>query len=330
VRTAETWSDAQLRAIRDLTPTIREFEIVPGDRVVAGYPLGGHIDIGVLAGGKADTRSYSLTGGDGCYRIAVKRDAEGRGGSAYMWSLKPGARLRVSNAKTNFPLDYGRPEYLLIAGGIGITPLYGTALTLAKQGTQLGARMRLHYCARSTDELAFGEELLATLGERLTVHVPPRRLDLSSALAGVVPGGLVMVCGPLRMLDEAKRAWKSLGRAAADLRFETFGSSGAHAPEPFRVKLPQLGREIVVGEGQSMLDALESAGIGVISDCRRGECGVCAINVVGVDGTVDHRDVFFSEQQKTQNAKICACVSRAVGTIAIDPLYRPDAPHRDR
>jgi vanillate O-demethylase ferredoxin subunit len=324
VRTAETWSEAHLRAIRDLTPTIREFEIVPADRVVAGYPLGGHVDVAVMAGGKTDTRSYSLTGGDGCYRIAVKRDAEGRGGSAYMWSLKPGARLRISNARTNFPLDYGRPEYLLIAGGIGITPLYGTALALAK----LGARVRLLYCVRSGSELAFGDELRAALGDRFQPFVSPQRLDLAAVLKGIAPGGLAMVCGPLRMLDEAKRVWKSLGRPAADLRFETFGSSGAHAPEPFRVKLPQLGREIVVAEHQSMLDALENAGIGVISDCRRGECGVCAINIVGVDGTVDHRDVFFSEQQKTQNAKICACVSRAVGTISIDPLYRPDAPHR--
>jgi vanillate O-demethylase ferredoxin subunit len=326
VRTAETWSEAQLRAIRDLTPTIREFEIVPGDRVVAGYPLGGHINVGVVCGGKADTRSYSLTGGDGCYRIAVKREPEGRGGSAYMWSLKPGARLRVSNAKTNFPVDYGRPDYLLIAGGIGITPLYGTALALAKAG----ARVRFLYCARNADELAFSDELRASLGDRFRPFVSPQRLDLAAALKEVAPGGLVMVCGPLRMLDEAKRIWKSLGRPSTDLRFETFGSSGAHAPEPFRVKLPQLGREIVVGEGQSMLDALERAGIGVISDCRRGECGVCAINIVGVDGTVDHRDVFFSEQQKTQNAKICACVSRAVGAISIDPLYRPDAPHPAR
>jgi vanillate O-demethylase ferredoxin subunit len=295
---------------------------------VTGYPLGGHIDVGVVANGKTDTRSYSLTGGEGCYRIAVKRDAEGRGGSIYMWSLKPGARLRISNAKTNFPLDYGRPDYLLIAGGIGITPLYGTALTLARQGTQLGARVRLHYCARSAGELAFGDELCSALGDRFVPHLPPDRLVLAAVLGGVAAGGLVMVCGPLRMIDEARRIWKGLGRVAQDLRFETFGSSGAHAPEAFRVRLPQLGREIVVGEGQSMLDALERAGIGVISDCRRGECGVCAINVVGVEGSVDHRDVFFSERQKMESAKICACVSRAIGTIVIDPLYRPDAPRR--
>ncbi len=322
MRYAETWSDAQLRAVRDLTPTIREFEIVPLDVAVTGYPLGGHINVGVMAGGKADTRSYSLTGADGCYRIAVKREPDGRGGSAYMWSLKPGARLRVSNTKTNFPLDYGRPDYLLIAGGIGITPLYGTALTLARLGTPL----RLHYCARSADELAFADELRAALGERFMPHIPPQRLDMAAALSAVAPGGLVMVCGPLRMLDEARRIWKRLGRAAADLRFETFGSSGAHAPEAFRVRLPQLDREIVVHENQSMLDALESAGIPVISDCRRGECGVCVLDIIGVEGSVDHRDVFFSEHQKQGNAKICACVSRAVGTIAIDPLYRPDAP----
>ena len=95
-----------------------------------------------------------------------------------------------------------------------------------------------------------------------------------------------------------------------DLRFETFGSSGTHAPEAFRVRIAQLDREIVVPENQSMLDALESAGIGVISDCRRGECGVCAINIVGVDGTVDHRDVFFSDHQKQAKQK-SAPASRA-------------------
>ena len=320
MRYAETWTEARLRAVRDLTPGIREFEIVPDDHLPSGYPLGAHINVEVQTSGRPDTRSYSLTGAEGCYRIAVRHDPEGRGGSAYMWSLKPGARLRISSPETNFPVDYGRLEYLLIAGGIGITPLYGTALALARQG----ARLRLHYCARRADDLAFADELRAVLGERLVTYVAGKRLDLASELSSLAPGGLAMVCGPLRMLDEARRIWKRLGRPMSDLRFETFGSSGTHAPEAFRVRLPQLKREIVVRENQSMLDALESAGVGVISDCRRGECGVCAINIIGVEGTVDHRDVFFSEHQKQANTKICACVSRAIGTIVIDPLYRPD------
>ena len=320
MRYAETWTGARLRAVRDLTPNIREFEIVPDGDVPAGYPLGAHINVEVQASGRSDTRSYSLTGADGCYRIAVKHDPEGRGGSAYMWTLKPGARLRISTPETNFPVDYRRPEYALVAGGIGITPLYGTALALARQG----APLRLHYCARSPEELAFADELQEVLGERLVTYVAGKRLDLSAVLSSVAPGGLAMVCGPLRMLDDARRIWKSLGRSMTDLRFETFGSSGTHAPEAFRVRLPQLNREIVVPENQSMLDALESAGIGVVSDCRRGECGVCAINIIGVEGRVDHRDVFFSEHQKQANTKICACVSRALGTIVLDPLYRPD------
>ena len=102
MRYAETWTGARLRAVRDLTPSIREFEIVPDDHVPANYPLGAHINVEVQASGKPDTRSYSLTGAQGCFRIAVKRDPEGRGGSAYMWSLKPGARLRISSPVTKF------------------------------------------------------------------------------------------------------------------------------------------------------------------------------------------------------------------------------------
>ena len=205
-----------------------QFEIVPDGHVPASYPLGAHINVEVQASGRSDTRSYSLTGADGCYRIAVKHDPEGRGGSAYMWSLKPGARLRISTPETNFPVDYRRPEYTLIAGGIGITPLYGTALALARQG----ARLRLHYCARSADELAFADELRRVLGERLVTYVAGKRLDLGAVLSSIAPGGLVMVCGPLRMLDEARRIWKSLGRsddgsAVRDVRLERHPRAGS-------------------------------------------------------------------------------------------------------
>ena len=323
MRQAETWSEAQVRAVADIAPNVRMFEIAPSTPATS-VPFGGHINVGVLANGRHDTRSYSLLGAqDGWYRIAVKRDREGRGGSEYMWSLKPGARLIISNPRTNFPLDFGRPDYLLLAGGIGITPLYGMALALAR-----GANVRLAYAARNADDLAFLGELRSALGERLTTHVSSRgqRPNLAALLESVAPGGLAMICGPLRMLDEAKRVWKALDRPVADLRFETFGSSGAHAPEPFTVRVPQLNREILVPENRSMLEALAEAGVEVMSDCKRGECGVCAINVLSVEGTVDHRDVFFSEHQKSQNKKICACVSRAIGTVTIDPLVRPDAP----
>ena len=328
MRVAETWTTAPVRSIRDLTPTIRLFELVPAQGSPAQIPLGGHLNVTVMVGERADTRSYSLIGPPlpDAYRIAVKRNPESRGGSAYMWSLTEGAQLTVSSPRSHFDVEFGRPDYLVIAGGIGITPLVGMVHALAHEAGRSGASLRMAYCARSRDELAFADNLRALLGERLQTFSSSeeQRLNLRTALSALAPGGIAAVCGPLPLLDDARRIWRELGRPHADLRFETFGSSGTLAAEQFRLRIADSGREIVVPESQSILDALEDAGIGVISDCRRGECGVCALNIVDVDGVVDHRDVFFSDHQKQENRKLCACVSRAIGTITIDPLVRPD------
>ena len=284
----------------------------------------------------ADNRGVAVAGFGGealigpplpdAYRIAVKRNPESRGGSAYMWSLTEGAQLTVSSPRSHFDVEFGRPDYLVIAGGIGITPLVGMVHALAHEAGRSGASLRMAYCARSRDELAFADNLRALLGERLQTFSSSeeQRLNLRTALSALAPDGIAAVCGPLPLLDDARRIWRELGRPHADLRFETFGSSGTLAAEQFRLRIADSGREIVVPESQSILDALEDAGIGVISDCRRGECGVCALNIVDVDGVVDHRDVFFSDHQKQENRKLCACVSRAIGTITIDPLVRPD------
>lgn len=332
MRVVETWTTARVRSVRDITPTIRLFELVPAHGTPAQIPLGGHLNVTVMIGERADTRSYSLIGPamPDAYRIAVKRSPESRGGSAYMWSLAEGAQLTISSPRSHFDIDFGRPDYLVIAGGIGITPLVGMVHALADQAVRSGASLRMAYCARSKDELAFADDLQALLGDRLQTFISSegQRLDLRSALSALAPGGIAAVCGPLPLLDDARRIWRELGRPHADLRFETFGSSGTLATEPFRLRIADSGREIVVPETQSILDALENAGIGVVSDCRRGECGVCALNIVAVDGMVDHRDVFFSDHQKAENNKLCACVSRAIGTITIDPLVRPDPARR--
>jgi vanillate O-demethylase ferredoxin subunit len=135
---------------------------------------------------------------------------------------------------------------------------------------------------------------------------------------------IAVMCGPMRMLEAARRAWNTAGRAPADLRYETFGSSGLKPTSEFRVRLKDSDIELVVSQTSSMLDALNSAGFEVMSDCQRGECGVCAVDVVAIDGAIDHRDVFFSDAQKQDNRKICPCVSRAVGVVTIDTLYRAE------
>ena len=126
------------------------------------------------------------------------------------------------------------------------------------------------------------------------------------------------------MLDAVRRAWEASGRAPADLRYETFGSSGRFAPQPFRVRIPRHALDITVLADCSLLDALEQAGVQTLSDCKRGECGLCAVDVLGVEGEVDHRDVYLSEHEKQENRRICACVSRVVGSITLDSAWRPD------
>lgn len=316
------WMDAELVATRDFGPDIRMFELEPAGGV-APYEPGSHINIAVDIGGRRDVRSYSLVGrlGRNVYRIAVKRVNPSRGGSAWLHTLLPGARLRITSPRNHFPLQFGAPRYLLIAGGIGITPLLGMAQTLV----QRGADIRFLYAVRSQHDLAFVRELQEALGERLSLFVSGdgSRVDLRRELADFPADGDIYFCGPARLLQALRDSMIDLKRPLSNLRFETFGSGGLQPNEPFWVRVPRLGVEVAVPEGQSMLDALEAAGVEVMAECRRGECGLCAVEVMALEGEIDHRDVFLSEGQKRENNRICACVSRAVqGGIVIDTAWR--------
>ena len=126
-------------------------------------------------------------------------------------------------------------------------------------------------------------------------------------------------------MDAAREAWQRSGRPDAGLRFETFGNSGTRPAEAFWVELPRHGLRFEVPAGRNLLDMLEEHGVQALSDCRRGECGLCAMDIVSVQGAVDHRDVFFSAAQKQANERLCACVSRVCGGgVTLDSAYRPD------
>ena len=316
------WRSARLRSTRDLTPDIRLFEIEPSGEFVVPTP-GSHINIVLQIKGRPDVRCYSAVGPctDGVYRIAVKLLGDTRGGSAYMWSLAPGAQLTISTPGNHFELSRGRPEYLLLAGGIGITPIF--TMTLAPAAAE--ANFRLLYACRRRHDLAFADELQDRIGHRLQTFIDEEgaRIDLDAEIARLCPGGELYVCGPIGMLEAAKRNWQRSGRPVDQMRFETFGNSGRFASEPFKVKIPRLGVEVDVPLNQTMLEALEAAGIEMIFDCRRGECGLCALTIIETDGIVDHRDVFFSDDEKAANCKLCTCVSRVIGgSITVDTADR--------
>jgi vanillate O-demethylase ferredoxin subunit len=325
MRFIETWIPATLVATRDLAPGIREFLIRPAPFDGAAYPVGSHINVSVTIDGLPETRSYSLVGeaaSDG-FRIAVRRAEDSRGGSRYMWQLTPGARLDITRPASLLTVDWARQTYCLVAGGIGITPILGAAQALARRG----ADVTLHYAVRSRSEAAYLADLASLLGDRLVVHAGDegKRLDLDALFAALPLGALALFCGPMRMLDAARHAWIGAGHPLPDLRYETFGSSGTLPTEAFRVRLKDSGIELDIPRERSMLDVLNASGHDVMYDCKRGECGLCAIDVVEFEGEIDHRDVFFSDHQKQGNAKICACVSRARGTITVDTLLRTDA-----
>lgn len=324
MRFAQKWTTCTVQGIRDVAPAIREFVLRPEGMSLEHYAIGSHLNVGVMIDGRPETRSYSLVGefSPEGYRIAVRRAPDSRGGSLYMWSLKPGARIEVSTPTSLFEIDWSRKSYCLVAGGIGITPIIGIASTLARRNTEL----ELHYAVKSRNDAAFLDALSDLLGDRLAVHAGDegKRIDLGKTFDRLPVDALAIICGPMRLLEAARCSWASAGRPLSDLRYETFGSSGLLPTEAFRVRVDRSGREIVVAENKSMLDALNEAGFEVMSDCQRGECGVCAIDVTAVEGQIDHRDVFFSDPQKKANGKICPCVSRAVGAITVNTLYRSD------
>jgi vanillate O-demethylase ferredoxin subunit len=324
MKSNSAWTDALLASFENLTPSVREFRLRPEGGVLP-HAAGSHLQLEVQIKGRPQIRSYSLVGEpDGqTYRIAVKRLPQGRGGSLAMWQLPVGARLRVSAPQNHFALDFNAPAYLLVAGGIGITPLLRMAHTLAQRSAASGRPVRMLYGARTADELAFLAELKQQLGERLRTVVGAA-IDFAAEIAALPAGSQMYVCGPAPMLDAARSAWLAAGRPEADLRFETFGSSGASAPQAFRVQIPRHGLDITVPADCSLLEALEQAGIEQLYDCQRGECGLCALDVLALDGTIDHRDVFLSAHEKQQNTRLCACVSRVTGSITLDSAWRPE------
>lgn len=319
----DNWSSAQVIQVEDVSPSIRLFELDPGAHYQAWTP-GAHLRVGVLADGRREVRTYSLihTGvDDRRYRIAVKRIDGGLGGSRHMWSLAAGAALDISQPHNHFELSRYGSSYTLLAGGIGITPMIGMAQALRHSDKPV----RLIYAVRSRAEAAFADLLRSFLGQRLELCISAETgaLDLAQIVAQVPAGGELYLCGPIGMLESVRGIWRESGRPLGLLRYETFAASGHYPAQSFTAVLPRFNLEIDVPPHQTLLAALAQSGVEVMSDCLRGECGLCALDVLACDAPIDHRDVFFSEAQKAENHKLCACVSRpAGGRIEIDTSYR--------
>ncbi|MEU0794274.1 PDR/VanB family oxidoreductase [Amycolatopsis sp. NPDC005961] len=252
---------------------------------------GAHID---LALPNWLTRQYSLCGDPGdlsAYRIAVRLDPLSRGGSEYVhWYLSPGRTLEVSSPRNHFPL-VPAPEYLFLAGGIGITPI----VPMLRAAVAAGAAASLVYVGRSASTMPFAAELVATYGERVSLFSHGRP-DLASFAEFA---GEVYCCGPASMLAAAEAVFPRVHAERFEPTRRVFGPD-----TPFEVVCARSGATIQVPADESLLDALNHAGKPVPSGCREGVCGSCELSVL--DGEPEHRDDISAPA-----GRMYACVSRA-------------------
>ena len=310
--------------IRALTPAIKRFELRRrGAGELPPFTAGAHIDITVtLPDGAAAARSYSLVNSPAerdRYELAVLREPQGSGGSAFMHErVKIGDRLAASVPRNDFPLAPEAREHWLIAGGIGITPILAMARVLAATG-QLFA---LHYCARSAEAMAYREEIAALAGDRARFYFdggdPARGLDLATLLAAPAARRHVYVCGPKGMIDAALARCQVAQWPREQVHFELFTKAKAVAgDQEFEVVLARSGRSVRIPAGKTILETLLDAGEEPLSDCRRGECGVCVTEVLA--GEPLHRDYYLTDSEKAAGKSMCICVSRArSGKLVLD------------
>ncbi|POX45198.1 oxidoreductase [Streptomyces sp. Ru71] len=275
-----------------------------------GEPLpswepGAHVDV-VLAAGLE--RQYSLCGDPAdrtAWRIAVLREAAGRGGSAYVHDeLRQGDKVRVRGPRNHFRLEPA-PRYRFVAGGIGITPL----LPMLAAAEASGADWSLLYGGRTRASMAFTEEL-QRYGDRVTLAPQDETglLNLDRVLDGVPDGTLVYCCGPGPLLDAVEERCP-----AGMLRVERFRpkEQAAGADEEFEVVLARSGRTLTVAPEVSVLDAVRAAGVEVLYSCAEGTCGTCETDVL--EGSPEHRDSVLTEEERAAGDTMMICVSRCRG-----------------
>lgn len=305
--------------LRDVCEDVREFVLVnPAGGGLPAYTPGAHIRVEVDTGDGKEWRAYSLVATQDSenqdprrFVIAVRRDRMGRGGSNFMHDrVKRGSSLQVEPPRNDFNLVAEAACSILIAGGIGVTPL----LTMATHLRAQRHRVRMYYAARSRRHAAYLDELSSVLGADLSFHSDEDAgapLDVRAVLSDCSSEDRIYMCGPRPMLDAVLALADANVFPRSRVHLEVFAS-----PQPMKsdfkteVVLARSGKTIEVGASESILDALVREGCDPLFDCNRGECGVCAVSVL--EGKIDHRDVCLSTSERQAGNVMQICVSRSL------------------
>ena len=305
VRVARKWQEAQ---------DICAIELVaePG-QALPGFSAGSHIDVH-LPGGL--TRPYSLCNDPAerhRYLIAVLRDPASRGGSqAVHEQVHEGQVLQISAPKNHFNLVHDASRHLLLAGGIGITPL----LCMADRLANTGADFALHYCTRSRERAAFVQRIRqSAFAQRAEFHFddgpPDQKLDLAALLATPPAGMHLYVCGPKGFMDAVLGTARARGWPEAQLHYEFFAAEVVHSADEasFEVQVASTGAVVTVAPNQSVLQALMAVGVEIPFACEQGVCGTCLTRVL--QGVPDHKDSYLTPEEQAAGDQFMPCCSRA-------------------
>jgi vanillate O-demethylase ferredoxin subunit len=291
---------------------ICSFELVHADDgLLPAFDAGSHIDVHLPGG---IVRQYSLCNDPverHRYRITVLRDSQSRGGSTTIHEqVHEGDELQISEPRNHFPLVQAR-KTLLLAGGIGITPL----LCMAQRLHAMGADFTLHYCTRSRDRTAFFSEI-SRAPFRGEVHFhhddgpSDQRLDLGRALSHDA-GTHLYVCGPAGFIDWILKAAAACGWQPGQIHREYFGAvpRDTSSDTPFEVKIASTGSTYFIPAGKTVAQALRDCGVEVLTSCEQGVCGTCLTRIL--QGVPDHRDKYLTSEEQALNDQFLPCCSRA-------------------
>lgn len=303
----------QIERIAAETAEVKSFTLRdPAGRELPPASAGAHVDVHPPGG---PVRQYSICSAPADrsrYVIAVKREPDSRGGSAAMHALAEGDLLTIGAPRNTFALADGPGPALLLAGGIGVTPLLAMARHLAAQGRPFV----LYYFTRSIAHTAFHAELAGPpFTGRVQLHhsLGPDAVEasLERLLAERPADGQLYVCGPRPFMDTvlavAAASWPP---DAVHVEYFAAPPASATPADVFEVVCARSGISVNVRAEQSIAAALSAAGVAVELSCEQGICGTCLTGVL--EGTPDHRDMFLLEDEKDANDKMCICVSRAL------------------
>ncbi len=300
----------RLIAIRYAAQDTNLYEFASSDgRPLPAYEPGAHIDLHLP---DAVMRQYSLARpyrADQGYLVGVKLDAKTRGGSKWLHDrARVGSNFEVGGPRNNFPLKEDAPHTVLIAGGIGITPIW----CMAQRLEEIGAPFELHYAVRSRADAAFLAEL-ERLAPRVRLHVDVEAeavLDVTAIVASAPEGAHLYCCGPAPMLEAFEAAAGE--RPPEQVHLEYFSAPQLKPLEGgFVVVLAKSGREFAVGPGSTILETLRAAGLNVPASCEQGVCGTCETRIL--EGVPDHRDLLLTPAEKASGKTMMICCSGSLG-----------------